>query len=412
MRKRVTTRLAWVLCGLCVTSTLFGLALEAVNRAIAQHGTFIYTNNLVLALCFPIVGAIIAAQQPRNSIGWLFCAIGLFAAIPMLAIPYAVYTFRVNPGALPGGALMTWLASWAWLPGVLLIPLVLLLFPDGRLLSPRWRWVVWAIGLDAALGALDTARVIWPWRGAALLPYLESGTDPQIDGGLLSQILTFILLPVTWCGLIASIVAIALRFRRSRGVERQQLKWFTYAIALSACILLVVIIRTSIYGEKTKDLIDVGLIGLSTISLVGVAVSVGIAILRYRLYDIDVIIRRTLVYSVLTLTLGLVYVGCIILSRVLVAPLTGGSELAIVASTLAIAALFMPLRRRIQNLIDKRFYRRKYDAAKVLAAFGATVRDETDLDALTSEMLRVVNETMQPEFVGLWLREPQGEVKL
>jgi hypothetical protein len=137
-------------------------------------------------------------------------------------------------------------------------------------------------------------------------------------------------------------------------------------------------------------------------------VCLGIGITRYRLFDIEIIIRRTLVYSLLTLTLGLVYVGCIIVSRTLVAPLTGGSELAIVASTLAIAALFNPLRRRIQTLIDKRFYRRKYDAAKVLEAFGATARDETDLERLTGELLRVVDETMQPEFVGLWLPAPQA----
>ncbi len=130
--------------------------------------------------------------------------------------------------------------------------------------------------------------------------------------------------------------------------------------------------------------------------------------MRSRLWDIDLIIRRTLVYSTLTVTLGLVYVGCILVSRTLVAPYLGGSEIAIVASTLAIAALFNPLRKRIQNLIDKRFYRRKYDAAKVLAAFGATVRDETDLERLTAEMLRVVDETVQPEFIGLWLRsEPE-----
>jgi hypothetical protein len=351
---------------------------------------------------------IIAARQPRNPIGWLFCAIGLSAAIPMLAIPYAVYALRVNPGALPGAVLMTWLASWVWLPGASLIPLLLLPFPDGRLLSPRWRWAVWATALGATLGTLDTARLSWSLRGAALLPYLESGTDYQIDGGVLSQILATIAVLLSLSGFIASIITITLRFRRSRGVERQQLKWFTYAIALAACIELVLIVRSSIYGEKTKDLLDLGLIGLSTISIVGIALSVAIAILRYRLYDIDIIINRTLVYGALTLTLGLIYVGCIAVSRMLVAPLVGGSEIAITASTLAIAALFNPLRRRIQNTIDKHFYRRKYDAAKVLAAFGTTVRDETDLDPLTAELVRVVDETMQPEFVGLWLRDPQG----
>jgi hypothetical protein len=151
----------------------------------------------------------------------------------------------------------------------------------------------------------------------------------------------------------------------------------------------------------------VNLVG--TLGWLMLPISLAVAITRYRLFDIDIIIRRTLVYSLLTLTLGLIYLGCILVSRTLVAPLTGGSELAIVASTLAIAALFLPLRRPIQNLIDKRFYRRKYDAAKVLAAFGATARDETDLERLTAELLRVVDDTMQPEFVGLWLREPDGE---
>jgi len=148
--------------------------------------------------------------------------------------------------------------------------------------------------------------------------------------------------------------------------------------------------------------------GIQVLAVLLIPTSIGIAILRYRLYDIDIIIRRTLVYSALTLTLGLVYIGCIIVSRTLVAPLIGGSDVAIVASTLAIAALFSPLRRRIQNLIDRRFYRRKYDATKVLAAFGATARDETDLEHLTAELLRVVDQTMQPEFVGLWMRDPQA----
>jgi uncharacterized membrane protein len=196
---------------------------------------------------------------------------------------------------------------------------------------------------------------------------------------------------------LASAISPFIRFRRAVGAERQQLKWFAYAAALW-CVMFPILAFGGLTGAWY--------IIFNTIPLVLVPIAVGIAILRYRLYDIDVIIRRTLVYSTLTLALGLVYIGCIVLSRTVVAPLTGGSELAIVASTLAIAALFMPLRWRIQNAIDRRFFRRKYDAAKVLAAFGVTARDETDIERLTGELLRAVGETVQPEFVGLWLREP------
>jgi hypothetical protein len=203
------------------------------------------------------------------------------------------------------------------------------------------------------------------------------------------------------------------RYRRLyTPVERQQTKLVVYGLGLwIALFLLAAYLDDYLHNQPaTAPLLwwlpfkDV----LFTLSVNILPVAFTLAIMRYRLYDIDIIIRRTLLYSVLTLTLGLVYVGCILLTRVLVAPVIGGSELAIVASTLVIAALFNPLRRRIQSVIDKRFYRRKYDAAKVLASFGATVRDETDLERLTAEMLRVVNETMQPEFVGLWLHETQA----
>jgi hypothetical protein len=206
-------------------------------------------------------------------------------------------------------------------------------------------------------------------------------------GGLLLAIVSMFL----------AALSLILRFRRAQGTARRQIKWVAYAAAL----LPIGYLLSTILSAYTR-LAAVALI----LSLSSFPIAVGIAILRSNLYDIDIIINRTLVYSALTLTLGLVYVGCIILSRTLVAPLIGGSEVAIVASTLVMAALFDPLRRRFQKLIDKRFYRRKYDATKVLAAFGATARDETELERLTAEMLRVVDETMQPEFVGLWLREP------
>jgi hypothetical protein len=214
--------------------------------------------------------------------------------------------------------------------------------------------------------------------------------------------------------ILTLVVAQVYRYRRvSNAVQRQQTKWVVYGFAV-AILGFVVAVALATLNELVWGAPPPGPVGrmIGTSILTGflllIPLSIGVAILRSRLWDIDVLIRRTLVYSVLTLTLGLVYLGCILVTRTLVAPLTGSSELAIVASTLAIAALFNPLRKRIQNAIDRRFYRRKYDAAKVLAAFGATARDETDLDRLTTELLRVVDETMQPEFVGLWLREEPG----
>jgi hypothetical protein len=303
---------------------------------------------------------------------------------------------------------MVWLEFWTWIPSLaLLVTFLLLLFPDGRLPARRWRWVAWLAAAGIVLATGVAAAGLWPDRG---LPGLCSQREFENARQVLERLCApptlaqeeelgrlglfvaagFI---VTGVAGLLSVAALVVRFRRSRGVERQQLKWFVFAGAFA----LLGIASSFVPAESLSNV-------LMPVGVTLVPIATGIAILRYRLYDIDVIIRRTLVYSVLTLTLALVYVGCIVLSRTLVAPLTGGSELAIVASTLAIAALFTPLRRRIQNGIDKRFYRRKYDAANVLAAFGATVRDETDLERLTAELLRVVDETMQPEFMGLWLK--------
>jgi hypothetical protein len=206
--------------------------------------------------------------------------------------------------------------------------------------------------------------------------------------------------------IIASIASlIHSGFTQRDAVSRAQLRWAIGGFV--AGLSLVLLTFPSAFGWITNPFLAELLASAVGLGFAVVGVCLGVAVLRYRLYDIDVIIRRTLIYSVLSLILGLVYLGCIVVSRTLIAPLIGSSDVAIVASTLAIAALFTPLRRRIQNLIDKRFFRRKYDAAKVLAAFGATARDETDLERLTAELLQVVDETMQPEFVGLWLRDVQ-----
>jgi hypothetical protein len=286
--------------------------------------------------------------------------------------------------AVHGYPMLFWLAKFVGIIGSLFIWPFVYLFPDGRFV-PRWtRWLMPAL----------------------LVVVVRPFVPTDLGDGLFLLFLCF-WVPV---GVYAQVY----RYRHvSTTIQRQQSKWviFGYSSTLTVILIvgLIITLFPSFYrpGSLGQIVLDTAFYLVASL----ISLSLGLAILRYRLYDIDIIIRRTLVYSILTLILGLIYVGCILLLRTLIAPLTGGSEIAIVASTLAIAALFTPLRRRIQQIIDKRFYRRKYDAAKVLAAFAARLRDETDLERLTAEMLRVVDETMQPEFVGLWLRESGREEK-
>jgi hypothetical protein len=297
--------------------------------------------------------------------------------------------------------LNAWFSEWNWWLAVGPLLLILLLFPTGRLPSPRWRWVIVALAalfgifLLSATFAESFVEVDTNVRLRNPLGIIPDSVMDTFESGPWSVML---LTTVACC-----VAAVFVRYGRAAAQERAQIKWFLYACAV---FLVIYPIGFFLSNDIITDLNDI----LWDLVVLLFPTSIGIAILRYRLFDIDLIIRRTLVYSALTLTLGLVYLGCILISRTLVALLVGGSDVAIVASTLVIAALFNPLRRRIQNLIDRRFYRRKYDAAKVLAAFGVTARDETDLERLTGELLYVVNETMQPELVGLWLREASDRV--
>jgi len=408
--QRAATWLAWSLAGLSLTMAAASVALYIATGSMqppSNWGTAGASGVLIYVLpflAFPLVGALIASNRPKNPIGWICLAIGIIWMIVPISTSYGVYGLVVRPGSVPFPAAIGSLAEWIWVPAVGLVGIYLiLLFPDGRLPSRRWRPVAWLSGAVIILVSAGFGLSPGPMEGLAGIrnPFgLEK--YPWVADATLGVVL---LLPLC---ILASAVSLVLRFLRSGGQEREQIKWLAFAASILGLGFFSYVIPANILPDDAGgvDRLWVNLLeDVVTLSFAGVPVAVGIAILRYRLFDIDIIIRRTLVYSVLTLMLGLVYIGCILLSRTLIAPLTGGSELAIVASTLAIAALFNPLRRRIQNVIDKRFYRRKYDAAKVLAAFGTTVRDETDLDALTNEMLRVVDETMQPEHVSLWLRE-------
>jgi hypothetical protein len=355
--------------------------------------------SLVAPVVFAIVAALIVSRHPRNTVGWvLMVPVGLY----VVGGPIASYIERLAPSSPePTVAilLMAWFNNWNWL--LLIFPLLFipLLFPNGQPPTPRWRWVSVAAIVWAALFVLL----------AALPQRINAGTAPNVvfDNpiGVLRKDTVERLVGVWIVGLLALTVACAValfvRYRRANDTEREQIKWLLYACAL---FLVVYVVGFAGLGGTASlgGYIWGVFFGLSVITL---PAAIGIAILKYRLYDIDVVINRTLVYGPLTATLVALYFGGIVLMQRFFDLLTGQqSTLAVVASTLLIAALFTPLRRRFQSFIDRRFYRSKYDARKTLEAFSSKLRDETDLEALNDDLVGVVRETMQPAHVSLWLR--------
>ena len=383
MSRRAAAWLAWSLWVLCVALISF----EFLASPTPPTDTFTATLR-VLSLAFPTVGALVASRQPENPIGWIFCAAGLLTGVQPFASRYVDHVDPGHTGSLPGGELIDWISPWIGVPVVLLAGALFLLFPSGRLPSRRWRAVVWMAACGSAMIAL------WTAIRAAI----------GVSGGVV-RVLGSVGIALLLVSLLASVTSLILRLRGAKGDERQQLKWFVYAAALMAG------------GTAGGLLFSTGRASLiagfmSILGFMGLPICTGIAILKYRLYDIDVVINRTLVYGTLTVTLVAVYLVCVLLLHlVAVVPLqyifhafTGqASTFAVVISTLAMAALFNPLRRRIQTVIDRRFYRSKYDARKTLEAFSAKLRDETDLEALSDDLTSVVRETMQPAHVSLWL---------
>ena len=344
---------------------------------------------------FTVVGALIVWKQPTNAVGWAFALVGLLWATGDFSTAFAHYGTEISPG-LPGVTLAAWYGEWFWLVWLLLMFFVTpVLFPTGRPLSKRWRVVLWSICGYAALlvGAAmleEDLQVVGTGKNLRNPIGIEGFHD--IETGAL-EIFVFPWLLLT---LVAGLVAIVVRFRRSRGEERQQLKWFAFAVVALVSEFLIQIVLDSVFGIR-YEFVD-------AIFMAFVPASAAIAILRYRLYDVDVVINRTLVYGVLSAVLAGIYVGLVFAFQGLLAPFTAESDLAIAASTLAVAALFRPARTRVQAFIDKRFYRRKVNAQRTLDGFTAELRDEVDLGALSARLTAVVSDTMQPAHVSLWLR--------
>jgi hypothetical protein len=353
--------------------------------------------SIATPVVFAIVAALIVSRQPRNIIGWLLTlVVGAF----LVGEPLENYLDHLAPSSPTPTApllLAVWFSNWGWLLLILSLLLILLLFPTGRPPTPRWRWV-------------GVAAIAWTTFFVLMVTLSRQLTTPDLafDNpiGILREDTVELLAGVWIVGLLVLLVACALalfiRYRRADDTEREQIKWLLYACV----VFLVVYVGGTVGGVAGSN----GLGGYAWgiffgLSLVMVPLAIGVAILRYRLYEIDVVINRTLVYGLLTVVLVATYFGGVVGLQYVFRALTGGeSQLAVVASTLLIAALFNPLRRRIQAFIDQRFYRSKYDAAKVLQAFSLTLRDETDLDRLSPELLGVVRETVQPAHASLWLR--------
>jgi hypothetical protein len=386
--------LAWSVCGLTLVIIVCAVPLAVLNDYDLGRLAF-----LVAEATAALVGGLIASRRPRNPVGWLITGHALCFSLGEFSRQYAIYGLLTDPGSLPLARVMASPPYWVWYPGLVLISLLSLYFPNGRLVSRRWRPVVWLAVF--VIVVLTGIAAVQPGGGETRGIPNPLGIEGLESLRSLSGVLE-VAVPAAWLALgSASVASLVVRFRRSRGEGRQQIKWVAYAAVLQISFAIAdVLFLRGILPTAVGDVLFV-------LAFESLWVAIAVAILRYRLYEIDWIINRTLVYGALTASLVLVYFGSIVLLQALFRAITGQeSQLAIVASTLGMAALFNPLRRSIQSFIDRRFYRRKYDAAKTLDAFSARLREETDLGTLSEDLVGVVRETMQPTHASLWLRPP------
>jgi hypothetical protein len=407
MSGRTARVISWLVFPLMVAVLVGQFYLNVASEAADVTGAVVVVAATLLSglfgLGFIALGLLVTYRRPRNPVGWIIVGVGTLSGVSDFVESYAVYALNTYPAPLPGGDVMAWLSNWIYIPVIFAAPAMLfLLFPDGSLLSRRWRPVLWLIILSN-LAAITTS-IFQPVLND---PPFEGVVNPL--GFSPPQALLTPLSYIGWPGMAASFlvaaVAMILRLRRSRGVERQQLKWLAAAAAVlplasTSGVVLYYLGYDSIAGY------------FAVFSIIPIFLAAGYAILRYRLYDIDLIINRALVYGLLTAMLLAVYFGGVAATQAVFRALTGqeqSSQLAVVISTLAIAALFNPLRRRVQASIDRLFYRKKYDAAKTLEGLSAKLRDETDLDELNDNLVSLVRETMQPEHVSLWLHTREDQ---
>ena len=395
MKQQTAARLAWSVWAATLALLAGALGLAAANQGARPR----LADDLGLAfafLCFATVGAFIASRRHANAVGWICCVIGLTIALAVAPIEYGHYALA-HPGSLPAAATLAWPAMWAYYPALgLMAMFLLLLFPTGQLPSRRWRPVAWAAG--ATITGMTLVAAVAPVPPDDGLPTNPLGIQRLARAWELTESIGALLFGAL---AVASAASLVVRFRHARGEERQQLKWFTFGTS-GLVVLLAVQAAAPTLGARVPNLVVAAALG-------AIPLAIGIAILRYRLYDIDRIINRTLVYGLLTAVLGLGYAAGSLVSILVVGVGSGPPNWLIAAATLAAAAVFQPARRRIQAVVDRRFNRRRYNAAKTIQAFSGRLREQIDLDTLSTELLAVVDQTMEPTQVSLWFRpSPPG----
>ncbi|MGH3367051.1 MAG: hypothetical protein ACRDOY_07600 [Nocardioidaceae bacterium] len=395
MKAQAARRLAWSMWAMALV-LMAGPVVEVARNYVGPADLIFAVAFVGAQVCAATAGLVIARRLPRHPVGWIFLSIGVGMGLSLTAGAYADLSVTTNIGPLPAYGLAEWLGAWLFVPVAFGLPMFLvLLFPSGRFLTARWRVVGWVLGIVLATASAGAAFAPGPFDGPLGIEY------PLGAPGTLGSVMTVVEEVTTYLALPCLGLAVAglvVRFRRATATERQQLKWFTYAAGLVGAGLAGSIIVPG--GWLADTLFLVGLLALC-----GLPITAGIAILRHRLYDIDVVINKTLVYGALTVTLAVIYLGSVLLLQLALRPLTADSGLAVAGSTLAVAALFRPARARIQAVVDRRFFRRRYDAARTLEAFGVRLRDELDLDTMGRDLSHVVRDTVQPAHVSLWLRE-------
>jgi hypothetical protein len=368
-------RLPWVM--LAVT-TAFVAAM--VPLSLGHEPLFDTVFYGLQALAFAALGASVSTRQPRNPIGWIFCVQGFYDAL------LEMWGGGLYYHGVPTSAMGSWISQWWWVVDGAAFGVVFLLFPTGRLLSRRWRWVLWVLAVAVMFGA--------PGQSLSTRdPDNPMAVDSSVVDAMVNVGLVLLL-----AGIAGAVAALIVRFRRATGLERLQLKQLVFAAAVT---LPSMALAAPFYYDSVLVQIVIA------VALLSLPVAAGLAILRYRLYDIDVVINRTVVYGALSATLATVYLGSVLLLQVALNPFTEGSSMAIAVSTLTVAAAFRPARSRIQDVVDRRFFRSKYDAARTLDRFGSHLRDQVDLADIGADLLTVVGETVQPAHASLWLRRQE-----
>jgi hypothetical protein len=410
----VRPRLAWAICGLTVAAAVAVVVLTIVdpNAAGPTHSSpsgptphdkpaegylpYAVLTAIVFST-FGVVGGVVAARRPRNAVGWLIAVGALLWMLAVLSNGVYWHMAFGRPHAPAASEFVAWFGTWAFVPAfVLVLSLVPLLFPTGAPPGRRWRVVGWTAAVAGGIATLSTALAPGPLE-AADYPWLD---NPLGIEGLGLGTLSDVSITVSAVTALAALSSLVVRYRRARGVERLQLRW----VATAACLLVVLVVGGSLATPWLGS--EAGWPAM-LLGLLAVAASLAVAMLRYRLYEIDVVINRTLVYGALTATLALTYLGSVLLLQLVLSGITEGSGPAVAASTLAAAAMFRPARAWIQEGVDRRFYRRKYDAAQTLERLGSRLRDEVDLDALGSALRAAAEDAMQPASVSVWLRVPE-----